>query len=31
VPSSIDEPSKQLVEEFAKLNPQEPRKNMPWN
>ena len=31
VPSSIDEPSKQLIEEFAKLNPQEPRKNMLWN
>jgi curved DNA-binding protein len=31
VTSSIDEPSKQLIEEFAKLNPLEPRKNMPWN
>lgn len=31
VPSSIDEPSKQLIEEFAKLNPQEPRKYMLWN
>jgi DnaJ-class molecular chaperone len=31
VPSSIDEPSKQLIEEFAKLNPQDARKNMPWN
>ena len=31
VPTSIDETSKQIVEEFAKLNPQEPRKNLPWN
>ncbi|NBY02137.1 MAG: J domain-containing protein, partial [Planctomycetes bacterium] len=30
-PPSIDETSKKIIEEFAKLNPQDPRKNMPWN
>jgi DnaJ-class molecular chaperone len=29
-PGSVDEPSRQLIEEFAKLNPQRPRDNVPW-
>lgn len=31
VPSSLDEKSRQIIEEFSKINPQDPRKNMPWN
>jgi DnaJ-class molecular chaperone len=31
VPSSVDERSKELIEEFAKRNPQDPRAGMPWS
>jgi curved DNA-binding protein len=31
VPAKLDEPSRELIEEFAKLNPQEPRSGAPWN
>ena len=30
-PTGIDEESKELIEEFAERNPQEPRRNVPWN
>ncbi|MCI0640012.1 MAG: J domain-containing protein, partial [Gemmataceae bacterium] len=30
VPSVKDERSKELIEEFAKLNPQPPRSGLPW-
>jgi DnaJ-class molecular chaperone len=31
VPAKVDDPSRKLIEEFAKLNPQEPRTGPPWN
>jgi curved DNA-binding protein len=31
VPSSIDARSRQLIEEFARLNPQNPRAGLPWS
>ncbi|HYV36367.1 MAG TPA: J domain-containing protein [Gemmataceae bacterium] len=31
VPAAKDERSRQLLEEFAKLNPDNPRANMPWS
>lgn len=31
VPHAIDERSKELIEEFARLNPQEPRRHGPWS
>lgn len=31
VPSTVDERGRQLVEEFAKLNPQNPRAGLPWS
>jgi curved DNA-binding protein len=30
VPRQMDEPSRKLIEEFARLNPQEPRHGAPW-
>jgi|SRR5262245_9952836 len=30
VPAAVDERSRQLIEEFAKLNPQRPRSGAPW-
>jgi curved DNA-binding protein len=30
VPPAADEPSRKLMEEFAKLHPQNPRANVPW-
>jgi DnaJ-class molecular chaperone len=31
VPAATDEKSRQLIEEFAKLHPQNPRTGLPWN
>src|SRR5262249_22318383 len=31
VPSSIDDRSRELIEEFGRLNPQNPRENLPWS
>lgn len=31
VPATVDERSRQLIEEFAKLNPQRPRTGSPWS
>ncbi len=31
VPSSLDERSRQLIEEFSRLHPQNPRADLPWN
>jgi curved DNA-binding protein len=30
VPRKIDDRSRELIEEFAKLNPQSPRADLPW-
>jgi DnaJ-class molecular chaperone len=30
VPTAVDEKSRQLIEEFARLNPQSPRAGLPW-
>jgi hypothetical protein len=31
VPSPADERSRELIEEFARLNPQAPRSGAPWS
>jgi DnaJ-class molecular chaperone len=31
VPAPADERSRQLIEEFARLNPQNPRSALPWS
>ena len=31
VPQKVDDRSRELMEEFARLNPQNPRANLPWS